>query len=196
MSEKNELILVVPTNIVVKDSWNGINPAGLETIEQIIRENSQFKRRAEVENDPSFKQIIPYMIFQYQGKVFLMQRKSKVGEARLRGMYSLGIGGHINQADLEGQSIIDWGKREFLEEAEYEGDFTSTPIGLLNDDFGEVGKVHLGYVILLEGDSNKIQVKEELESGQLVTIEQAYEKYDQMETWSKFVLDYLKERHG
>ncbi len=51
----------------------------------------------------------------------------------------------------------------------------------------DVGKVHLGFVILLEGDSDKIKVRSELQDGFLATVEECNKFVDKMETWSQIV---------
>ena len=69
-----------------------------------------------METDPAYKQIIPYLVFTYENKYFLMQRQKKASETRLQSKYSLGIGGHIREEDMENCTLVDWAKREFEEE--------------------------------------------------------------------------------
>jgi len=56
----------------------------------------------------------------------------------------------------------------------------------------DVGKVHIGFVFLLEGNSPEISVKSELQSGQLARLEDLITSKDRMETWSQFVVDCLE----
>ena len=146
-----------------------------------------------METNPLYKQIIPYLIFKHEDRYFLMQRKAKASEQRLKNKYTLGIGGHIRQEDMTSNDIFAWARREFDEEVSYSGSLTITPLGLLNDDSNEVGKVHIGLVLLVEGNSAEITVKSELEGGQLLTLEECEVHYDAMETWSQLIFDYLKE---
>ena len=67
-------------------------------------------------------------------------------------------------------------------------------IGLLNDDTNAVGQVHIGFVLLLHGDSAEIAVKSELKSGELVTLEQMQTQVESMESWSQLVYDFLIKR--
>ena len=120
-----------------------------------------------------------------------MQRSGKASEARLQNKYSLGIGGHIRQDDIQG-SIVDWARREFAEEINYDGSFEVEALGLLNDERDSVGQVHTGFVFLLKGDSDAISVKSELAHGKLATLQECLQVYDAMESWSKMVFDYLK----
>lgn len=191
MDTNNESILVVKTSLIVPQLWQGIKSEGIEGFESFIKKHGIFKRRGDVEQDPNWKQIIPYMVFRVGDKYFLMQRTQKGSETRLHNLYSLGIGGHINKEDLDETSILDWGKREFEEEIEYKGQFTSKAVGMLNDSSGIVSAVHLGFVILLEGNSEQISVREDKLVGQLVSAEEVRKKYSQMENWSRIAFDFI-----
>ena len=74
----------------------------------LIPELASFRPRSEVEDDPSFKQIIPYVIFRSNGLVFTYVRGKRGGELRLRRLRSLGVGGHVAEADAEvAQAFVD-----------------------------------------------------------------------------------------
>jgi len=188
----DEIVLVVPRDIVVPRPWYGIKSDGIEGFERLVRENMQLKRRGDIEDDPRFKQIIPYMVFKYENRFFLMQRTDRGGDERLHNLYSLGIGGHIREEDLAGGAITTWAGREFEEEIDYNGSLKNRPLGLLNDDSNEVGKVHLGYVILLDGNSDQIQIRDEHQSRSLQTLGEMLKIRPNMETWSQLVYDFLK----
>lgn len=188
-----EQILVVKRATLLKDAtWHGLNQQDTQTYIDTINAHKEFLPRAPMETNPLYKQIIPYLVFKHQERYFLMQRKAKATEQRLKNKYTLGIGGHIRQEDMTSNDIFDWARREFDEEVAYTGTLTITPLGLLNDDSNEVGKVHIGLVLLVEGDSAEIAVKSELENGQLLTLTECETYYDAMETWSQLVFDYLK----
>ena len=144
-----------------------------------------------MENDPTYKQIIPYLVFCHEDRYFLMQRTDKSTEQRLQNKYSLGIGGHIRQEDMTTDSIIDWAEREFHEEVSYNGSLNVKPLGILNDDSNAVGQVHVGFVFLLEGDNQQIKVKSELKSGTLLTLDDIKYYFDKMESWSQITFECL-----
>lgn len=187
-----ESILVVPTaTLFPQGAWNGLKKVNCDTYLHLIEKNKEFIARGVAETDPSYKQIIPYLVFTHNGKYFIMQRKASSTEQRLANKYTLGIGGHLREEDMEGTSIIEWAQREFHEEIAYTGSVSITPLGLLNDDSNDVGKVHAGFVFLLEGDSDQISIKSELQHGYLASVAECKEKRPSMETWSQYVLDYL-----
>lgn len=193
-----ENILVVPTNeLFFEGAWQGlrgIDKLDLQAYMDVIQNKCLFLSRPQMEQDLNYKQIIPYLVFQYQDKYFLMQRGGQASESRLRSKFSLGIGGHIREDDMQGNSIFDWARREFAEEVDYAGKLNVTMLGILNDDSNEVGKVHLGLVMLLTGSSDQISVKSELKSGELLTISECSLFEPHMENWSKLVFEYLKKQ--
>lgn len=188
-----ESILVVKRSLLFShNAWHGMNTTNLDQFINLITEHKKFLPRPEMEQNPTYKQIIPYLVFCHNEKYFLMQRKTTASEQRLQGKLSLGIGGHMRQEDMTSNSLFDWAKREFDEEVNYNGSCTITPLGMVNDDTDDVGKVHLGLVLLLTGDSDKISVKSELKSGTLVPLNECIKQYDRLESWSQIVVDHLQ----
>lgn len=188
----DELILVVKrSTLFPSGAWQGLEDKDCTEFLDLIHKEKEFLPRSIMETDPAYKQIIPYLVFTHNDKLFLMQRQAKASEQRLKNKFSLGIGGHIREEDMESKSIIDWARREFDEEVDFSGSYTVKPLGILNDDSNSVGEVHLGFVFLLQGDSSDIQVKSELKSGELLSLEECAMQYHNMENWSQIVFDYL-----
>lgn len=192
MNYQSEKILVVPrTAIITNDAWYGIKNIDCNTYLETIRTHQQFFPRSLMELDPHYKQIIPYLVFTHNGNYFVMQRRATASETRLQNKFTLGIGGHIRQEDMSAGSIVAWAKREFYEEVFYSGNLAIEPVGVINDDTNPVGQVHLGFFFLLHGDSADIAIKSELQSGDLMSLEECITLKDSMETWSQFIVDYL-----
>ncbi len=166
--------------------------AAIEPIFEIVEKGQKYHSRSVMETDPTYKQIIPYLVFKHDDTYFLMQRQAKASEQRLKSKYSLGIGGHIRQEDLTNSDIMSWATREFEEEVHYTDPYTVKPLGILNDDSDVVGQVHIGFVLLVEGETENISVKSELKSGKLYTLKECEAFYDSMEGWSQMVFDLLK----
>lgn len=190
---KKEDVLVVPRKFIFakKTSWHGISTEAFDSCIEATNEHKCFIPREIAETDPAYKQIIPYMVFQFEDKYFVMQRKKSAGEQRLASKYSVGIGGHIRKEDMTDDSIYTWAKREFEEEVNYSGSLEIKNLGVLNDDTTEVGKVHLGLLLLLKGDNGNISIKDEHKSGKLMTLEECKAMFGSFETWSQFALETL-----
>ena len=156
-------MLVVPADIIFKQGkWQGLKKDNLDYYLDLIKNNYQFKRRGDVETDASFQQVIPYMVFSYQNKFFIYKYLEGAGEKRLHDTYQLGVAGHINQIDVNGGDVLEEGMmREWAEEVDYQGNLLEKKlVGILNDDSGDVEKVHLGLVYSFVGDSPEISIKE------------------------------------
>lgn len=190
---KDESILVVRrTDICSSALWTGYEKSDFKHELTQIQEKGLFMSRNVAELDPSYKQIIPYLIFRCGDQYFLMQRRKNATEQRLALKYTLGIGGHLRQEDLAGKTIFEWALREFHEEVDYAGQMTTQPLGIINDDATDVGKVHLGFAFLIEGDSPIITVKSELKSGVLVSAQDLKTiYYDSLETWSQIAFQLI-----
>jgi predicted NUDIX family phosphoesterase len=186
----NENVLVVPTS--------GINPllegvfssSNLDRCLDYILANYSFRSRAIVEEDPSFKQIIPYVLIRHNDQYLLTQRTSRQTERRLHGKYSIGIGGHINDLEQSAnhKNVIHAGlERELSEEVHVLGKRVSLDlVGILSDDSTDVGKVHLGLVFILETDSPEFCIQEpDLMTANWATVDTLREKLPLMETWSQ-----------
>ncbi len=191
-----EHILVVRRSLLLPadTAWHGLKSVAMEPYLTLIAQQGEFHPRSLMEQDPTFKQIIPYLIFRYQDQYFLMERSSAASEKRLASKCSLGIGGHVRKEDMEGATLFDWAQREFHEEVNYQGNLTITPLGILNDDTNEVGHVHIGFVLLLTGDSPEISIKSELKHGALVSLETCKAQLERLEGWSQIVLEHLMQQ--
>ena len=156
--------------------------------------HTSFRPRNEVEEDPSYKQLIPYCIFMHAGLVFHYRRGKAGGEGRLHSKRSIGIGGHISSTDsLHGDRRYQEAMhREISEEVILESGFSDRCVGLINDDETPVGRVHLGIVHIFDLDSAKVLPREEsiLETGfaQPAELLQACAEF---ETWSQICLKHL-----
>lgn len=197
---KEEVAVIAAKQLFKRDHWQGIKVKGVKSILASIRKNLQFKPRLEVECDPSYKQIIPYLVFRTNNRYLLIKRlaHSKT-EERLHHHYTLGLGGHINKGDIGSENLIEAGFwREWEEEVEYSGKIDHRLIGLIYDESTEVSRVHIGLFYLIEGDSSQIGIREvDRLEGVLVQLSEAKKYYDEMEGWSKFVYEYLsRENQG
>lgn len=173
--------------------WRGFVSEGLERAQRLFREASFFMPRAKVEDDPGYQQVIPYVVFRHGDRYLLTRRLKASSEKRLRQLYSLGVGGHINPADVgNGDPVLDGMRREWEEEVVYAGRFETRLLGLIKEESAPVGRVHVGLVYLIDGDSPEIAIREtDKLSGELLTLEEMRMYYLEMESWSQIVYDRL-----
>jgi len=190
-----EDVLVVPrSHLLPLPEWTGFRDWGLPELLERIQSGYRFKPRREVEEDTGELQIIPYLVFRYGDRYFLTRRLRRSSERRLRHLYSLGVGGHINPEDLEGATDpIEGGlRREWDEEVIYSGDLRHRLLGVINDNSTQVGQVHFGLIYLVEGDREDIAIREvDKLQGTLLPLEAMRSYYLDLESWSQLIFDYL-----
>lgn len=194
-----EHILVVPTLLFHEiGHFQGFSPKTEQYLDILLDPAvTSYRPRDEMEQDPSFKQLIPYCIFRYEGQIFYYRRGKAGEEGRLHSKRSVGIGGHISTLDQhQAESVYRVGmQREIAEEVEISAGFRESCIGLINDDLTDVGKVHLGVVHVFDLDAPKVHPRETsiLETGFASPAELAQD-LDSFETWSQICLEYLLRR--
>ena len=199
MSKWDEQILVVNRKELFNNEENhfyGFIEKNDDKTKEIINtfESYEVKRRGDMEEDPSFKQLIGYVLLKdiNTNEVLVYKRLVGGGEARLHGKASVGIGGHMNE--IEEKTIFEMLKinaaRELNEEvgvSEEEALENLQFIGLINDDETEVGQVHIGVVYECKVDKQLVEVKEDdtLVIKWMSGVEA--KKEENYETWSEFL---------
>jgi len=199
MNKDDEQILVVKSDTLFKDpprldeaggKWQGLKTDNLDYYVDLIKTNSEFKRRGDMEDDPSYQQIIPYILFNYEDKYFLYNYLAKAGEQRLINDPILGVGGHINIEDIKGESdVLEAGRdREWDEEVAFNGKLDKKLVGILNDDRRPVEAVHLGMIYIFTGDNPHLTIKEsDKMAGELVDLKELKEKLKGTEGWAPLI---------
>jgi predicted NUDIX family phosphoesterase len=150
--------------------------------------NHAFMPRGKVEDDPAWKQLIPYFIILCGERVWYYVRSGRSGEGRLVARLSIGVGGHINRTDVRsGENAYDVGACRELDEEVQLPRITGTRIAaLLNDESNPVGQVHLGVVHVVRVNEPEVVAREDTvtESG-FASEPELRARFDQMETWSQ-----------
>jgi predicted NUDIX family phosphoesterase len=208
-----EFVYVVPRRDLFADCYpQGFRPFGGSAADAALPSfldavaKGFFVERPHAEQDPELQQIIPYSIVVRDGDVLLLRRLSKGGEARLHNKLSIGVGGHINPEDLEG-NVTDSGRnpagllkagslREIHEELTVEGEVDVQYIGILNDDSNPVGAVHVGLVQLLRVTGDVSIREEDTLEGTFVEPAELLRRLGEganFETWSAILVEKLQE---
>ncbi len=191
MTAPAERVLVVPREVVVPaPGWRGILPADRDAFERLVAEHGTFRDRPAMEGDPSWKQVIPYLVLRDGQRFFLMRRTRAGADRRLHDRYSIGVGGHLNPGDrdLAGGLAREW--REELDAA-FEPEYSF--VGLLNDDTTDVGAVHIGAVFVADAAGRPVAVREtEKLSGTFAAAGDVAAVVDRMESWSAIVFEHLE----
>ena len=187
----DELVYVVPReSVMAADGWYGIREADLVAFVASIEQHGRFGPRPAMEADPTFKQVIPYLVLRDGDRYFLMRRTRAGGDVRLHDRWSIGVGGHMNPGDEN----LDGGlRREWSEEvvADFVPDFQF--LGLLNDDTTPVGQVHLGAVFVADAGGRAVAIREtEKLAGGFATPAEVAAVASDLETWSRLAFEFIE----
>jgi predicted NUDIX family phosphoesterase len=172
---------------------------------QLTREG-HFVERAEAEQTPARKQLIPYCVVTCGSSVLCVQRHRRQSESRLHGLWSIGIGGHIDEQDAGADPIRAGLRRELAEELSFPEPVLAMAepqfLGLLNDDGTEVGSVHVGLVFQLEVEDGQVTIREQEKmsggfrnlspqaaAGRVVGPLDLWQDPKCFETWSRILLE-------
>ncbi|MDX2445414.1 MAG: hypothetical protein QNK30_16585 [Bacteroidales bacterium] len=205
----DELVFAIPT----VELWDlmtykekGLIPGNSDVLKRVVQ-NGLFRKRNELEEDPSFKQIIPYAIISYKEpkrsgvrrsqSFYLFKRTSKQTEKRLHNRFSLGVGGHMNPGnsmESKEQYLIDELKRELFEEVKLLNACLIEDIefiGFINDDTISVGSVHIGLLYNIHVSNKDLYINEtDKMTADWIEKHNLAEFYEGMETWTKITFDY------
>jgi len=194
-TKDDELVLAVPRRRLLDEehaerAWRGVIEVPARPYLERTERHGRFLRRGDVEDDPTWKQVIPYLVVRDGERYLLMRRTRAGGDARLFERYSIGVGGHLNPGDGD---VLGALRREWREEvaADFEPDFSF--VGLLNDDEDPVGAVHLGFVYTADVAGRPVAIREtEKLSGEFRTPGEVAAVADAMESWSRLLFEHLE----
>jgi len=164
---------------------------------------SRFVDRAEAEEDESFRQIIPYVVLRSRGRIFSYARTARGGERRLHGRRSIGVGGHVNPADLPGglaglaaapePGLIAAARRELAEETVLAARAELGWLGFIRDDAAPVARVHFGVVFAAELADELAGLSDEgkMAEARFVGLAELLRDRESYEGWSRLVIEHL-----
>ncbi len=154
-----------------------------------------YRNRGEAEQDPRFKQLIPYVLLLCDGKILRYRRGRGGQETRLHGWFSVGVGGHISDEDAglfsSGAGYQEGMRRELREEVAVEG-LKDAAVAAINDDSTEVGRVHFGVVHIMCAPNEKVVGRRSgILSPEFIPRAEAVNSLNAYESWSRFCLEKL-----
>jgi len=190
----DELVFAFPT----KDLWNlltykeqGFIQGSTDALKTIVRKGL-FRKRDELEEDLSFKQIIPYGVISCKDSFYLFRRTGGQRDKRLPNLFFLGVGGHMNpgsSTEPAEQYIIEELKRELYEEVRLLNGCKIESIeftGFINDDTIRVGRFHIGLLYNIHVSNKEIFINEtDKMTAEWVDRHELANRYEAMETWTR-----------
>ena len=201
----DEKVLCVERSLL-PESWlrdaAGIKMSGREFYNCLEGVPMNWMPRHSVETDRSYKQLIPYVVLQtFDGRHTACYRRNG-SETRLHTLWSVGIGGHINETDCPGgkiglPAIVTRGmEREIKEEFRFLPKDT-LPVfhGAINEERTAVGHVHIGLVYRINvSDMADFVPGNELEAFLWLNSDEILLR--SLEIWSRLALNLLDAEQG
>jgi predicted NUDIX family phosphoesterase len=125
------------------------------------------------------------------------------GEARLHGLRSIGVGGHVNPDDLPGglaglaadpeSALIGAARRELAEETVGAAAAALTWLGFICDDGAAVARVHFGVVFAaaLPDEAAGLSDEGKMAEARYLGLADLRREAARYEGWSRLVIDHL-----
>lgn len=188
---KDEKVFVVPANVVenIPDKFTKCKHDS--RIWSKYDNLGRYIYRYDAEMNPVFQQIIPYLLIcnEDESKYFVSRRLD--GDHRLNDKLSLGFGGHINECDGNSDVVLHALVREMDEELDIDPLTRAQYIGTMRDITSKTND-HFGLVFILKATEGDVFIKEvDKLSGEWMDKDTMFNKYQQFEGWSKYILDHL-----
>jgi len=194
-SQPSEHVLVIPRERLTHAGlFSGFRPYDATFARSVLDPAMfQFRSRDDVEYDPAWVQLIPYIVLTWDREVFHYTRGSGL-EDRLPLRRSIGLGGHIRAEDAvgDGDAYRAGMLRELHEEVEILSTYHETMMGFLYDPSMFVGELHLGIVHRLTLREPMVFARESsIDAAGFSSVAELRRLSDSFESWSKWVLEQL-----
>lgn len=188
----------------------GVNALSVEDLSSCSVDALMLGCREWLEICEDFRQVLPYIIFvrsnplTNEPEYFAYQRGKGIGEDRLLGNVSIGVGGHVDLADVvHSESQINLNAtvgvaaaREIKEEIIFTGgserELEMFSAGMLIDDTNSVGKVHLGVLlcVMLPDSMDMVCAEKELDTLGFMSAAELL-ALDNIENWTRIALEHF-----
>lgn len=191
---KEDILVLESVNLEEFINGNpGLKEADEKMLFRIIEKKGLFKERDKVEQDPNYKQIIPYVaMVNEKEEILTLKRLSTQSEKRLHNKISLGVGGHVNNEDSKTplEAFKKGMQREIDEEVAVQVKETPEFLGVIYDHTTSVGQVHLGMAYKAKIEFFGINEKDKFEYC-WKKADALINEIEAMENWSRFILNKL-----
>lgn len=186
----NEKVFIIPAHKLdyIEDKFSAIQHDN--KLWNKFDSMGEFLPRWDVEGEPLIQQLIPYIVILNEDQTKIFTTKRIKGDSRLKNMYSVACGGHINPCDGNNALLLNAAIREFEEE------LIATPIcrlkiiGYIRDKQSTTCD-HTGIVMtVIVNDNIEVKEKDTL-VGEWKTLQQLIDSYALLEGWSRYLVDYF-----
>jgi predicted NUDIX family phosphoesterase len=205
MPKPVENIMVVPQYLFHKWRHENTLITGHDAVHLFhdMMKLAEFKERNDdLENNTDWRQVIPYVLVEHRAvnsKYLVATRSKQQGESRLWGKSTVGVGGHVNDAEAFARAmasqvgpiayVMCGARREYEEETGWK-DFTSMFFeGFIIANESKVDQVHVGVLFHHVTKNEELNSPEApLHNHRWMYPHELSSAYHSFEGWSKIVL--------
>lgn len=202
---KKENVLVAPKAALERAFYGDLIAFDESKFDNFFRDHCFFMDRALAEKDDSVKQFVTFTIFHFKSNLLIYRRgKYSTASDQLKGAYSVGFGGHVNDDDFTlfavgAKALIENSSRELMEEL-YLSQFFRTPdeisarssvVGFINVDEGNDAQHHIAVLVKFSHRSKRLPKKGELSINGLRWLDTTSPLNDisDFDLWSRMILE-------
>lgn len=158
-------------------------------------------KASDAEENLELKQIVSYGFIERGGEVFRVKRTGRANRPELKTKLSIGIGGHLEERDLEGSVCLEDALKECLtRELSEELLIDERPeielLGFINDESIPAGRQHLAAFHRVKLHRGSVRVRQEVsdqEFGEaswgVVSPQRLFEEINKFDPWSQIIME-------
>lgn len=150
--------------------------------------------RMSAEKSQDYVQLISFFLVRRKRKYLSYKRTGRLPEKSLKGVYSLGFGGHMTSDDIDPLFIksdplvaLQPAVRELNEELSLPKHEDPVFIGIMYDDSNPISKIHVGLVfeVMLVSENFEIGEKGNFNNVKFETSNEIKKRIHEFESWSQ-----------
>lgn len=142
-------------------------PSVLETVQYCLRSSGRFMDRSIAEADDSLKQVVACGIIHNGPRLLYLRRSRKSNRLAMRLRYTLMVGGHVDDAEVDAADpVIDCLLRELNEELGLAVTTKPALLGVVADPTTHVGMLHIGLVYDVEISQDAVVVSSKCDNAE------------------------------
>lgn len=172
-------------------TWNGVKNDDLLRLYRFLKERGEFRNRENVETDPTYIQLVTWIVVQRYDRLWVMQRPVDVSEPRMDSSWRLGVREHVSVPD--GTPPLDpvaWATRHMWgTTVTVDRNCRAHLAGALIDQGTEVGKFHMGLIFFVGLQRGLPEINPDLNVvGSFHTVDSLRRHSHDLDDWSRLIM--------
>lgn len=204
-SIKKENVLVADRTTLGTALGTSLTRFDASIFDRFLSQNCHFMDRSLAEQNTTVKQFVTFTIFHYRHNLLIYRRgQYSTASDELKGAYSVGFGGHVNDTDFTlfatgSKALVENSSRELMEElylSQFYKDIDelsarSSIMGLINVDDSADAQQHVAVLVKFAHKSKQLPKKGELSINGLrwLNTKTPLNDTSEYDLWSRIILN-------